>query len=112
MAGNKVIDQRSSVRAGVGGPASHHNWDMEETMDSFVDLYRRLLKINFLGVAGVALPEGPALSTAVSDGVLLLPHDYVVGYGQPLETNLRRLLRLIAVRRLDATTLETLTGAA
>ena len=81
-------------------------------MDSFIDLYRRLLRVNFFGIAGEALPEGPGLATAVNDGVLLLPHDYLVGYGQPLETNLRRLLRLIAARRLDATTLETLTGAA
>ena len=81
-------------------------------MNSFIDLYRRLLRVNFFGIAGEALPEGPELATAVNDGVLLLPHDYVVGYGQQLETNLRRLLRLIAARRLDATTLETLTGAA
>jgi hypothetical protein len=78
-------------------------------METFVQLYERLLRIDFFGTAGQALPT--ALAKAVSDGALLLPHIYAEGYAQPLEASLKRLVQLVSARRLDATTIETLTAA-
>jgi hypothetical protein len=80
-------------------------------MESFVELYRRLLKIDFFGTGGVALPAKGSLAKAVSDGALLLPNAYVAGYAQPLEQHLSSLLQQVAKGRLDPETLETLAGA-
>ena len=80
-------------------------------MDTFTKLYQRLLRIDFFGTAGEALPHGTTLAKAVSAGANALPRVYADGYAQPLEQNLKRLLQLAAARRLEAGTVETLTAA-
>jgi hypothetical protein len=69
------------MRAGGCDPALHNDWEAEEIMNSFVDLYRRLLKINFFGIAGVALPEGPVLSIHQCAGcAAVVSEDLLGGY--------------------------------
>jgi hypothetical protein len=80
-------------------------------MDAFTQLYRRLLRIDFSGKAGEVLPHGPALVKAISAGANVLPYVYSVGYAQPLESSLTRLLALDAAQRLESRTVETLTAA-
>ena len=80
-------------------------------MDGFVDLYRRLLRINFSGQAGDPLPAPADLSGAVSEGSLLLPHPYVEEYAVPLANGLAHIMQLMAANQLPAIALETLTGA-
>jgi len=80
-------------------------------MDTFTTLYQRLLRIDFSGTAGEALPRGAALVKAVSAGANMLPHVYSDGCAQPLEHNLRRLVQLDAARRLEPGTVETLAAA-
>ncbi len=80
-------------------------------MDAFIQLYQRLLRIDFSGTAGEALPHGATLLKAVSAGANMLPRVYSDGYAQPLEQNVKRLLQLDAARRLESGTVETLTAA-
>src|SRR5262249_39750386 len=80
-------------------------------MDTFTKLYQRLLRIDFSGTAGEALPHGATLVKAVAAGANVLPHVYSDGYAQPLERNLRRLVQLEAARRLELGTVETLAAA-
>jgi hypothetical protein len=80
-------------------------------MDPFDQLYERLLKIDLFGAEGEALPPKQGLAKAVRDGALLIPNAYVGGYAVPLEAKLPQLLQLVSADRLDATTLEALTGA-
>jgi hypothetical protein len=96
------------VRRREVGPQSNHS---EIRVEAFIQLYRRLLGIDFFGTAGEALPHGPALAEVIREGAARLPELYAAEYASPLQSSLSRLLQLVAARELDATTLEALTGA-
>jgi hypothetical protein len=80
-------------------------------MNNFLELYRRLLRIDYAGVVPGSMPADSELAILVNEGALLLPHAYIENYADLLQKNLPRLSQLVSAQQLPSIVVETLAGA-